>query len=73
MDDLAQGQLRQEIVPLRRLTRFALATLGTPDRIKVSAFAASEGYQGDNTPYLLDSLSSTSVRAEHWTGWLKSS
>lgn len=47
--------------------------LGNPERIKVSAFAASEGYQGNNTPYLLDSLSSTQVRAEHWTGWLRSS
>jgi Tfp pilus assembly protein FimT len=46
--------------------------LGTPERIKVSASAASAGYQGDNTPYLFDSLSSTKVRAEHWTGWLKS-
>ncbi|MCD9197578.1 hypothetical protein [Aeromicrobium wangtongii] len=47
--------------------------LGDPRRVKVSAFAATEGLQDDNAPFLTDAVSPTNVHAQHWTKWLKAS
>lgn len=47
--------------------------LGTPQRVKATAFSADQGYFADNTASKIDSLSPTSVRGETWTPWLKAS
>jgi hypothetical protein len=45
--------------------------LAAPKRVKVSVFAAREGFQGHNTPYMADTVSPDSVRGDGWTTWLK--
>jgi hypothetical protein len=47
--------------------------LGTPDRVKATAFAAEQGYFADNTAFKADSVSPNGVRSSTWTKWLKAS
>lgn len=47
--------------------------LGTPKRLKASAFADDPGYFGDNTPYKEDAVSKSTVRGLEYTKWLKPS
>lgn len=52
---------------------FKRSCLGTPKRLKASAFAADPGYFGDNTAYKADAVSKNTVRGQAYTKWLKAS